>query len=289
MPISQTFKLRKLFADVKYFFIGLILFLSFSVQSSAQDPTRGIYVRPYYEKQDLGLFFSLGETFTEGTLYAECPGCRFREAGGSQVTVGAEYFYFFNEYFFAGVLGYYNGYTLTGRFWEYETVELDNYPGESADIAFRHRADLETHGIRGGAFGGIRLGKWLYLKAGLSAGIHMTSNFKHTKVIKTRTAVLSDGEVVLIGINPDGGAAMPGSDRDRAIIEDGKPYPEMSIPIFVDFSVGMNVGIRDYFYLFPQLQYSYSLNPISSYGNELFLHNWSIKVELIINRKLIDR
>jgi hypothetical protein len=291
MPTAQrtkTIRDGKIFRHFRYFLYILIFSLIFSEHVFAQDETSGIFLRPYYEQEDLGIFFSLGEAYSPGTLLAECPNCRFEEAVGSQITIGAEYFFFVNDWFFAGVVGYYNYFSLTSKFWETETIELQEYQGESVDVSFRHRADLESNGIRGGGFAGVRLGKWLYFKAGMSAGLNIQENFRHEKSIRTRTATLSNGEIVIIGINPDKGSILPGSTTSTALLQDSG-YPDMGIPVFADFSFGMNVGIKDYFYLFPQLQYSKSLNTFSSYGEDLYLDNWSIKLELIINRKLINR
>ena len=265
----------------------IIFFTSSPYFLYCQKETGSITLKSNYRQGDFGVFAGIGQSTTTGNILSTCNLCNFPDGLGRYYNFGLDYYYYFDPtLFICGSISYENM-SLNSSFLSKESIVLEEYQNELVDISMRNNLDANFQNLQFGLYAGLKIFYSFTLKGGISLGLPMQSSLYHKNTLLTKTAILSNGEVVGIGLDPDNNnKPIIGENFDEVIIQNIE-FPELNNPVFLNLSVGRIFYFNKSVFLHPQFQYSASLNPISNYGEDLMIQKWQLRLELLINHRRV--
>ncbi len=258
--------------------IVIILFLS-TTSNFGQSRNTSIELHSEYRQGDIAVYGGFGQSVTNNDYFADCSSCRFNGGVNTSFTLGSEYYYYLSENFFFGGGLFYDYLSVSSSYRKIQSEMLEDYDNELVNLTYKHNSDLGFNTLNANAFAGLRFGERFFLKTGISLGVPLTSKFIHDMELMTKTTVLSDGQVVRVFMKDykNGLATNPYKKNIQ-----NSEYPDISIPAYWDIMTGFSFNITDYIAIVPQIQYSLALLPIATYQENLYIHKWQFRMELLI-------
>lgn len=257
------------------FLLPFSIFLSFLMNQEIEAQTLATPLNPeeYPYESELGIIIGFGGNTQSGIFSSSCD-CDFENGSKFGYTLGAFYEFEFIESLEFGLAGLYDYRGVESEYEELENVKVISQGSgneEEVRIKFTNIGEADVS-----YFSLVPYLKWMpfrvmFLKTGLNFGFPLSSNIKHAKVLETKTARLSSGEIVSVEL-PDG-------DGDTQVIQD-EEMPELnSMYLSIDPAIGFNFRFSEDFAFSPYFQYSIPLSNVSSIGSDFKVSTWRIMFE----------
>jgi len=272
----------KILQNLRICYLLTMIFVVFSTNLplKAQDPNSPISTYISFEKYEYGVYLAFGQAFTNGFLETECPECIFESAVGTDIRIGSLFNYFVYSDVLAvkAGLGFHN-YSLNSGFFDRETIELNNFPNEFIDVNFYNSANLNISNINTEIALLFVPFKRVFAESGFSIDIPIASKLLHYKELKQKTAILSNGEIIRLAIDPENGSVLEGSTSQKAILQDSK-YANLSTPIYFTFGMGANLFISEKYHINPNFKFFLPITNFSSTNQKNNIFYWNIGIQV---------
>ena len=220
--------------------------------------------------ESIGGFVGIGPNWQGGTHYVDCAGCEFIDGTATGYTFGAIYQRRISQtLFFGGYLSF-DFLNISSSYREIENVTIsapDNpqLDGKSANVEFRHTADMSLSYISLAPYLEFNPIGWLSLRAAPKVSFPIGSNLVHTKEPTSSRVVVEGVEGI-------------GSLRDETL-QDSEVADLTSPLISADLTgmINLTPGEKSTFSLgFTQ---NIPFNNISEFGEDFQIYSWRVFVE----------
>lgn len=253
------------------FVFGIILISAISLQSQEFKLSNPIFPNVNsLADESIGGFVGIGPNWQGGTHYVDCAGCEFIDGTATGYTFGAIYQRRISQtLFFGGYLSF-DFLNISSSYREIENVTIsapDNpqLDGKSANVEFRHTADMSLSYISLAPYLEFNPMGWLSLRAAPKVSFPIGSNLVHTKEPTSSRVVVEGVEGI-------------GSLRDETL-QDSEVADLTSPLISADLTgmINLTPGEKSTFSLgFTQ---NIPFNNISEFGEDFQIYSWRVFVE----------
>lgn len=262
---------------LQFFTIILVIFLTNTNFVNAQNLNSPIFMFSDYDKKEIGIFINAGQSFSNDKLYANCQDCIFKKPVGGNYDIGISFIHYLTEIMAYSINGGYKYSSLSSSFIEIETVKLEHY-NEFIDVDFRNIGAIKTNNI----FFTMNLRyipiEKLFFETGLSVFFLSNATFIHEKELLTRTATLSNGEIVKLYINHKFGLSTNSNVDNKVVVQNSSSYPKLTIPIYLNLDGGYDFITRKDWVLSGKVQFLIPLSSTSNYIETLNINYWQVGI-----------
>jgi hypothetical protein len=227
------------------------------------------------KQTEVGIVFGLGNNFQSGIYQPECETCKFENAQGLGITVGAIYIKDFVPEFQWGSLLTFS--TLNSET-SYQKTELNKirtnppFSYEERPIPYRNKAEFKISEISLNPFLQWQPLDFMFFRLGIGTTIISQNNFIQTKELLKFRDTLSTGEIVDLKFD---------STHTKMItLEDNNIKGTNIIQFSLEPMLGFNFEISNQIYFLPYFSYSIPLTSFSSEQTNLNFSKWRIMLEL---------
>jgi hypothetical protein len=260
---------------MKLLFFAFIVsaFIAISSIANAQQLATPLKPEEYPFDNEIGIVFGLGGNIQSGIFSSSCD-CDFENGTKFGYTFGALYEYEIMQTLELGAAALFDYRGVESEYQEIENVPVTSQQSglsERVNVLFTNKGEADLN-----YFSLVPYLKWnpfrfMFVRLGLNAAFPISTNIKHTKILETKTAKLSTGEIVSIEL-PDG-------DGNQQIIQD-EEMPEVNSPILaLDPAIGFTIHLSDKVSFAPVFQYSIPLSNIAEIGSDFKVSSWRILFE----------
>jgi len=260
---------------MKLLFFAFIVSTYIAIFSIANAQKLATPLKPeeYPYDNEIGILFGLGGNIQSGIFKSSCD-CDFENGTGFGYTFGALYEYEILQTLELGAAALIDYRGVASEYQEIESVPVTSQHSglsERVNVLFTNQGEADLTYLSFVPYVKWNPFRFMFVRLGLNVGFPISTNIKHTKILETKTAKLSTGEIVSIEL-PDG-------DGNQQIIQDDE-MPEVNSPFLaLDPAIGFTIHLSDKLSFAPVFQYSIPLSNISETGNDFKVSTWRVLFE----------
>ncbi len=244
-----------------------------TISASGQQLASPLNPEKYPFDNEIGIVFGLGGNIQSGVFTSSCD-CSFENGKKFGYTFGALYEYEIMQTIELGAAALIDYRGVESDYGERENIIVTSQiDGKKENVAvdFSNIGEVDLT-----YFSFVPYAKWnpfrfMFLRMGLNISFPISTNIKHTKILESRTAKLSSGEIVSIEL-PDGNG-------DTQIIQDEEMPEVNSTYLSLDPAIGFTFYLSDKISFSPVFQYSIPLSNVSEIGSDFKVSTWRIMME----------
>jgi len=256
-----------------FFALFVSILIAFTSIVNGQQLATPLTPEEYPYDNEVGILFGIGGNIQSGIFSSSC-NCDFKNGTKFGYTFGALYEYEIMQTFELGAAALIDYRGVESEYQEIENISVTSQQSgasERVNVLFNNLGETDLT-----YFSLVPYAKWnpfrfMFVRLGLNVSFPMSTNIKHTKILETKTAKLSTGEIVAIEL-PDG-------DGDTQIIQD-EEMPDVNSPyLSLDPAIGFTIFFSDKISFSPVFQYSMPLTNVAEIGSDFKVSTWRILFE----------